>query len=161
MYGGTEEANPGYDEHCTRQPPPGVEEPPDFDMEDEKQDARMDDPPTWGMGTDDEGQLWYWQDPAEGPGSYETSIWHFKHHSGEEAYGQEPLEFWSDWDGSDAGDHAIPMPFGEELNSAARNSLFVRKVSSEECKHYVAHKYNADEDPYLDMPIDDYRWYLL
>ncbi|KAK2772671.1 hypothetical protein CKAH01_13870 [Colletotrichum kahawae] len=36
---------------------------------------------------------------GEGP-----AMWHFKKRNGEEAWGEDPLEFWSDWEGSEAGD---------------------------------------------------------
>ncbi|KAL3295544.1 hypothetical protein RB213_011087 [Colletotrichum asianum] len=39
---------------------------------------------------------------GEGP-----AMWHFKKRNGEEAWGEDPLEFWPDWEGSEAGDVPI------------------------------------------------------
>lgn len=38
------------------------------------------------------------------------AIWNFIHRNGEEAWGDEPLEYWSDWEGSEAGDTREPVP---------------------------------------------------
>ncbi|KAF0319979.1 hypothetical protein GQ607_012747, partial [Colletotrichum asianum] len=41
---------------------------------------------------------------GEGP-----AMWHFKERNGEEAWGEDPLEFWPDWEGSEAGDVREPL----------------------------------------------------
>ncbi|XDG05030.1 hypothetical protein ABKA04_004645 [Annulohypoxylon sp. FPYF3050] len=43
-----------------------------------------------------------------------TEIWRFQHRNGEVAFGDDPLEYWDDWEGSDAGDRASPTPFGND-----------------------------------------------
>ncbi|XXG96848.1 Short-chain dehydrogenase/reductase sat3 [Hypoxylon texense] len=42
-------------------------------------------------------------------------MWYFQHRNGEVAYEDEPLEFWEDWEGSEAGDKAEAMPNGWQL----------------------------------------------
>lgn len=42
-------------------------------------------------------------------GGHEPAMWHFKKRNGEEAWGEDPLEFWSDWEGSEAGDMREPV----------------------------------------------------
>ncbi|KAF6804224.1 hypothetical protein CSOJ01_10362 [Colletotrichum sojae] len=37
------------------------------------------------------------------------ALWKFKKRNGEEAWGEDPLEFWPDWEGSEAGDVREPM----------------------------------------------------
>lgn len=44
---------------------------------------------------------------GEGP-----AVWKFKKRNGEEAWGEDPLEFWSDWEGSEAGDVREPVSPG-------------------------------------------------
>ncbi|KAI1086323.1 hypothetical protein F5B19DRAFT_498468 [Rostrohypoxylon terebratum] len=43
-----------------------------------------------------------------------TEVWRFQHRNGEVAFGDDPLEYWEDWEGSDAGDSASPTPFGND-----------------------------------------------
>ncbi|KAF6804140.1 hypothetical protein CSOJ01_10404 [Colletotrichum sojae] len=47
-------------------------------------------------------------------------VWHFRHRNGEEAYGDDPLEYWSDWEGSEAGD--IREPMSDDLAEAEINA---------------------------------------
>ncbi|KAI1207855.1 uncharacterized protein F4807DRAFT_168411 [Annulohypoxylon truncatum] len=41
-----------------------------------------------------------------------TEVWRFQHRNGEVAFANDPLEYWEDWEGSQAGDSAIPTPYG-------------------------------------------------
>lgn len=68
--------------------------------------------PRWGWGRDGDGQIWYWEVLGNKGNGYSTEKWHFRHRNGEEAYGEDPLEFWTDWQGSEAGDVAEATPFG-------------------------------------------------
>ncbi|KAF3811784.1 hypothetical protein GCG54_00014536 [Colletotrichum gloeosporioides] len=45
------------------------------------------------------------------------AMWHFKKRNGEEAWGEDPLEFWSDWEGSEAGD--VTEPASSDWKAAA------------------------------------------
>ncbi|KAF6812100.1 hypothetical protein CMUS01_13142 [Colletotrichum musicola] len=42
-------------------------------------------------------------------GDEDLAMWKFKKRNGEEAWGEDPLEFWSDWEGSEAGDVREPV----------------------------------------------------
>ncbi|KAH7253394.1 hypothetical protein B0J15DRAFT_495733 [Fusarium solani] len=66
----------------------------------------------WGWGRDEKGRIWYWEVLGNKGHGFLTEKWHFRHRNGEEAYGEDPLEFWSDWQGSEAGDVAEATPFG-------------------------------------------------
>lgn len=51
------------------------------------------------------------------PDGEPTREWEFRHRSGAEAIGDEPLEFFSDWDSdSELGDQAVPLPPFSESN---------------------------------------------
>ncbi|OAQ67581.2 hypothetical protein VFPPC_03955 [Pochonia chlamydosporia 170] len=56
----------------------------------------------------------YWE-VYDGQSGHPTEVWHFIHRNGEEAYGQDPLDFWSDWKGNAWGDKAIATPFGRHF----------------------------------------------
>ena len=50
---------------------------------------------------------------SEDPAAHETQEWLFQHRSGETGVGDEPLEYFSDWDtDSDTGDVTEPLPTG-------------------------------------------------
>ncbi|KAJ4328672.1 hypothetical protein N0V84_000863 [Fusarium piperis] len=68
--------------------------------------------PRWDWGRDEKGLVWYWEVLGNNGQGYMTEMWHFRHRNGEDAYGEEPLEFWTDWEGSEAGDVADATPFG-------------------------------------------------
>ena len=74
----------------------------------------------WGRGDDGKGDVYYWEagpdDGVRGVG-YLTEMWRFEHRSGEVAFGDDPLEFWEDWEGSEAGDVSEATPFGKEFRS--------------------------------------------
>ncbi|CAI0641240.1 unnamed protein product [Colletotrichum noveboracense] len=48
-------------------------------------------------------------EPFRADGGQGPAMWHFKKRNGEEAWGEDPLEFWSDWEGSEAGDMREPV----------------------------------------------------
>ncbi|KAH0495927.1 hypothetical protein TgHK011_009452 [Trichoderma gracile] len=75
--------------------------------------------PRWEVGIGRDGTACCWRVTAarslhEG---YPTRVWRFLHRNGEQAFGDEPLEFWDDWEGSQSGDCYEPTPFGRELDS--------------------------------------------
>jgi hypothetical protein len=76
------------------------------------QDKRVAVAPRWKSGRffssplDKYGAIWCW--PVQTRDGHRTCIWEFRHHSGEWAYGTEPLSFFEDWDC--AVDSAIPTP---------------------------------------------------
>ncbi|SPO00287.1 uncharacterized protein DNG_03132 [Cephalotrichum gorgonifer] len=52
---------------------------------------------------------------TDGLCAVETHKWEFRHHSGATAVGDEPLEYFSDWDSEDeSGDIAVALPVREE-----------------------------------------------
>ncbi|KAI1456223.1 hypothetical protein F4805DRAFT_475970 [Annulohypoxylon moriforme] len=44
----------------------------------------------------------------EGIPLFPTQIWRFQHRNGEVAFADDPLEYWEDWEGSEAGDSSVP-----------------------------------------------------
>jgi hypothetical protein len=72
----------------------------------------------WGRGDDGRGDVYYWvvenEDGPRGAG-YPTEMWRFEHRNGEVAFGDDPLEFWEDWEGSETGDVTEATPFGWEF----------------------------------------------
>ncbi|KAJ4269822.1 hypothetical protein NW762_001491 [Fusarium torreyae] len=96
---------------------------PDVDMDtdmrpfqsEDAQNLRTKNAPLWDWGRDEDGGVWYWQVPDTAgyiTDGHETEVWYFEHNRGH-AYGQDPLEFWADWDdGPDSEDKATPTPYG-------------------------------------------------
>ncbi|KAM7187057.1 hypothetical protein V8F20_011125 [Naviculisporaceae sp. PSN 640] len=97
-------------------------------------DDEFDDGWRWVLGRDFKGDIYFWRE-RQGDGEdrypealdtesprgkfgqftsrkYKTETWRFTYRNGEVAVGREPLEFWSDWKGAEAGDLAEPLPFG-------------------------------------------------
>ncbi|KAI1396755.1 hypothetical protein F4819DRAFT_474260 [Hypoxylon fuscum] len=58
---------------------------------------------------------YYCHRSAQNDSSYPTQVWLFQHRNGQLAVGDEPLEYWEDWQGSEAGDTAEPIPFGPQF----------------------------------------------
>ncbi|KAE9376526.1 hypothetical protein N431DRAFT_554919 [Stipitochalara longipes BDJ] len=74
----------------------------------------------WGRENDGQGDVYYWiVENEDGPrwAGQPTEMWRFEHRNGEFAFGDDPLEFWEDWEGSEAGDFAEATPFGWEFRS--------------------------------------------
>jgi hypothetical protein len=74
----------------------------------------------WGRGNDGRGDVYNWvvenEDGPRGVG-HPTEMWRFEHRNGEVAFGEDPLEFWEDWEGSETGDVVEATPFGWEFRS--------------------------------------------
>ncbi|RTE76780.1 hypothetical protein BHE90_008757 [Fusarium euwallaceae] len=83
-----------------------------YQHEDDEHVMRQLRSPRWGWGRDEKGRIWYWQVLGNNGHGYQTEQWLFRHRNGEEAFGEDPLDFWSDWQGSAAGDTAEATPFG-------------------------------------------------
>jgi hypothetical protein len=66
----------------------------------------------WDVFDDPAGYdtVYYWQ-TDEDQQIARTTNWHFKHRDGRTATGDDPLEYFSDWD-EESGDEAEPTPFG-------------------------------------------------
>lgn len=109
-------------------------------LEEFEHQARKLGRPKWAWGTDDLGHVWYWEVPNNGPG-HPTRIWHFTHRNGEEAYGDDPLEFWPDWEGGTSGDTVSATPFGSELRSFAEAARDKRRGDSHPPSTQVGTKY--------------------
>ncbi|KAG5979134.1 hypothetical protein E4U55_005536 [Claviceps digitariae] len=88
--------------------------------EDFEQIARHEHAAKWRFGRDWYGRVWYWQVYDLELSGYETLHWNFKHRNGEVAFGEDPLEFWEDWEGYQSGDKAEPTPFVKELYDFSR-----------------------------------------
>ncbi|KAM0424332.1 hypothetical protein ACHAPT_010478 [Fusarium lateritium] len=93
---------------------------PSYEQEDDAHLMRQLASPRWDWGRDDGGRIWYWQVLGNKGFGYATEMWHFRHRNGEEAYGDDPLEFWADWKGGRAGDVAEATPFGWRFRFFAR-----------------------------------------
>ncbi|KAH6664807.1 hypothetical protein F5X68DRAFT_195403 [Plectosphaerella plurivora] len=79
-------------------------------------DVRLNPAPRWYFARDDLNVMHYRRvNPEHEIGGFPTENWWFIHHSGEKACGEEPLEFFSDWEGSEASDMQEPTPFGWQL----------------------------------------------
>ncbi|RSL43667.1 hypothetical protein CEP54_014982 [Fusarium duplospermum] len=85
---------------------------PFYEREDDEHLMRQLRSPRWGWGRDEKDRIWYWQVLGNNGHGYQTEQWLFRHRNGEEALGEDPLDFWSDWQGSEAGDVAEATPFG-------------------------------------------------
>ena len=66
------------------------------------------------------GTIVYWSTPDPEPRTYETQQWRFKRPNGDCAYGDDPLDYFSDWDSDDGGDVAEPTPYGEYFDEFER-----------------------------------------
>lgn len=117
------EAQPGKDDRNTV----GDDVDVDMDMEDAASVASIDSDvrrrqkaPRWAFGLY-ETDMWYWKEPHNvadktgQPAGWPTKLWYFKYRNGCVAYGDDPLEFFSDWD-SEAGDVSEPTPYGTPLS---------------------------------------------
>ena len=71
-------------------------------------EKRVAGAPTWGgVWTDDGAYFW----PSDRADAFETRAWRFTYRSGAVAIGDEPLEFFSDWDSdSESGDVCEALP---------------------------------------------------
>lgn len=76
--------------------------------------------PSWGWGwffhdpAYPEGRVFYWRAPKDDIGAQPTIWWRFASRDGKEAIGEEPLDWFEDWD-INAGDEEDPTPFSGEL----------------------------------------------
>ncbi|KAL6872080.1 hypothetical protein J3F83DRAFT_633982 [Trichoderma novae-zelandiae] len=70
----------------------------------------------WGIGQDGTACCWRVAATHSSVESYPTRVWRFFHRNGEQAIGDEPLDFWDDWEGSQSGDYYEATPFGRELD---------------------------------------------
>ncbi|KAM5350069.1 hypothetical protein ACJ41O_006574 [Fusarium nematophilum] len=135
----------------------------DYDMqiiytkEDDAHILRKRACPRWDWGRDDEGNIWYWEVLGNNGFGYPTELWHYAHRDGERAYGEDPLEFWSDWEGSEAGDVAEPTPYGWRFHLFIRQAAQAAAGSDLPVKQEVGHLY---KEPVLYQPSDDpmHRW---
>ncbi|TFB00685.1 hypothetical protein CCMA1212_007457 [Trichoderma ghanense] len=77
----------------------------------------LDTAPRWEFGIGRDGTACCWRVTAvrSSHQGYPTRLWRFFHRNGEQAIGDEPLEFWDDWEGSQSGDTYEPTPFGRDL----------------------------------------------
>ncbi|KAK9773211.1 hypothetical protein AB5N19_11811 [Seiridium cardinale] len=67
--------------------------------------------------------IYYWQvgDDDIDEDAYETTSWAFVHRGGRTAQGNDPLDYFSDWD-SEAGDVAVSTPYGAAFNEFKSNN---------------------------------------
>ena len=116
----------------------------------------------WGRADDGRGDVYYWLvdgDDGRWAGNL-TEIWRFEHRNGKFAFGYDPLEFFEDWEGSEAGDISEPTPFGWTF----RNYLLEQKSGQSDPNPWNpvperAVKYHEDQDPIIgsmERPEDVY-----
>ncbi|KAK5999234.1 hypothetical protein PT974_01626 [Cladobotryum mycophilum] len=83
------------------------------------------DSPRWNYSMDSTpgGQIYYWKITAEDKPqrSFPTTTWRFTHRNGETALGEDPLEWWASWEGSEAGDICEATPFGDHFEDFLSN----------------------------------------
>lgn len=87
----------------------------EYDREQASHVKRLHEAPQWMWGRANDGkcEVHYWKvKPEDGQRGIPTRIWRFQHRNGEMAFGDDPLEFWEDWEGSMAGDIAEATPYG-------------------------------------------------
>lgn len=103
-------------------------------------DDEFDDGLRWVAARDPKGDIYYWQKQLETETDephgaqytspkYKTEIWQFWHRNGETAIGTDPLEFWHDWVGAEAGDVAEPLPIGYAMRTFIHKT-FIRKTKT-------------------------------
>lgn len=73
---------------------------------------RLHNSPRWNWSANKDRQVFYWALEPHECGGNPTETWRFIHRNGEIATGNEPLDYWSDWEGSEAGDVSEPTPLG-------------------------------------------------
>ncbi|KAM7196975.1 hypothetical protein V8F33_005857 [Rhypophila sp. PSN 637] len=138
-------------------------------------DEKLDDGLRWVVARDPNRDIYYWQEKEHDadiqlPDStspyaeytsrkYKTEVWRFTHRTGETALGREPLEYWEDWEGQEAGDVAEALPVGYTMrafiNQTAKPSMTGPEFecSSEYIKAKGGIKYELKEGgqiPWLD-----------
>ncbi|KAI1766510.1 hypothetical protein GGR53DRAFT_528597 [Hypoxylon sp. FL1150] len=89
---------------------------------------------------------YYWRVDRPELANTETTFWKFTKENGlVEAYGEDPLEYFADWD-ADAGDVATPMPYCAKLHEFSWSRRVGRLVPLE-----GACRYDRYENPWLDV----------
>ncbi|KAF4991110.1 hypothetical protein FDECE_14152 [Fusarium decemcellulare] len=130
----------------------------DYDMqpfyteEDDAHVLRKTACPRWDWGRDDNDDIWYWEVLGNNGFGYATEMWRFVHRDGEQAYGDDPLEFWSDWEGSEAGDTAEATPYGWHLHSFIEGWPRADPGSKLPASEEIGHLY---EKPIRYQQVDD------
>ncbi|KAH6884424.1 hypothetical protein B0T10DRAFT_493175 [Thelonectria olida] len=125
---------------------------PFYTEEDDNYILRKTAGPRWDWGRDDENNIWYWEVLGNNGFGYPTEMWRFVHRDGEQAYGNDPLEFWSDWEGSEAGDVAEATPYGWHFLSFVEEWPRAGPGSGRPAKEEIGHLYR---EPVLYQEADD------
>ncbi|KAI1080335.1 hypothetical protein F5B20DRAFT_540250 [Whalleya microplaca] len=107
---------------------------------------RKHEAPRWQWDFDRKLQeVFYWK--VDAPHGIPTEMWRFEQRNGEVAYGDDPLEFFEDWEGSEAGDKAEPTPFGRRFKSfIATKSRGELSASGEPCDGLYVRWDDEDDD---------------
>ncbi|KAI1781212.1 hypothetical protein F4818DRAFT_436406 [Hypoxylon cercidicola] len=100
---------------------------------------------TWRKLEPFSDETYYWQVDNAELAKAETTFWEFTNRNGLKAYGEDPLEYFSDWD-SDAGDVATPTPYCLELQEYSCTFSGIRRESP---PPEGAHRYNRHFNPWL------------
>ncbi|KAF4422163.1 hypothetical protein F53441_14307 [Fusarium austroafricanum] len=119
---------------------------PFYKKEEDEHRLRVEGAPRWDWGRDKEGRVWYWQ--VSGPGGHATEIWRFEH-NGEEAYGNDPLEFWADWY-DEAEDKAEATPYGWRLHEFVESEGVGSEIPQQGACEYLE-QYDAFQSPFFDF----------
>lgn len=102
--------------------------------------------PRWDWARDMDGVIRCWQ--TSDPDRNATECWLFRHHTGKNAVGDEPFEYFSDWD-SDV-DEAEPLPYCHELYLLASGSDPAAYENIRDAPPDDAKPYDGDMDPFGD-----------
>ncbi|KAF4337454.1 hypothetical protein FBEOM_8683 [Fusarium beomiforme] len=130
---------------------------PFYDGEEDDFLLRIENAPRWDWGRDKEGEIWYWkvgESGTAGRAGHATEMWYFEH-KGEQAYGNDPLEFWADWYGGPE-DEAEPTPYGWNLLAFINTEDVGRDIPT--CESI--HRYESEKDPML-MDTEGRWWGFL
>ncbi|KAH7248608.1 uncharacterized protein BKA55DRAFT_728688 [Fusarium redolens] len=128
-----------------------IEMQPFYDREEDEYLLRVENSPRWDWGRDTEGRIWYWQ--VSGTAGHPTEVWRFEH-KGEEAYGNDPLEFWGDWFDDEPGDKAEATPYGWNLAAFSADHKTAGSEIPQQGSCESLRRYNREDDPgcHYDIP---------
>lgn len=110
--------------------------------------------------SESDSRVMCYQVPESEAWGFPTKIWRFHHRSGAIALGDDPLEYFEDWD-SEAGDYEVPTPYCLDLSMFVTGDLegydedseMVAEVDLPAAQdaemHDGAFEYDASEDPIL------------
>ncbi|KAM0273972.1 hypothetical protein ACHAQH_008064 [Verticillium albo-atrum] len=115
----------------------------------------VDSPPRWLFARSPDGDFtpprtFYYRRAVVGdPPACLTETWYFKHRSGQDAWGNEPLDYWDDWEGKAAGDETEATPYGIALKKFIRNAAPGDGWETMWARGSHPEQYDAELDPFV------------